>query len=67
MVDKTQFIIECNKRLIHPNVAIENESIKEAFRTGSTLEKVCELLDSELKGITSIIKVIRKEGISEKE
>lgn len=43
---KTQFIIECGKRLIDPEIALENENIKHCLETRDD-EKILEVLDEE--------------------
>jgi hypothetical protein len=43
---KIEFLVLCGARMIDPQIALENESIREAVKSGDA-ERVRELLDSE--------------------
>lgn len=41
---ESTFIILCNSLLIHPNIALENEEIKQALRDRQTTEQIKQVL-----------------------
>jgi len=43
-VKESTFILLCNSLFIHPDIALENEEIKQALRDRKTTEQIKELL-----------------------
>jgi len=41
---ESTFIILCNSLLIHPNIALENEEIKQALKDRQTTEQIKQIL-----------------------
>ena len=41
---ESTFILLCNELLIHPDIALENEEIRQALRDRQTNEQIKELL-----------------------
>lgn len=41
---ESTFVILCNSLLIHPNIALENEEIKQALRDRQTTEQIKQVL-----------------------
>jgi hypothetical protein len=41
---ESTFIILCNSLLIHPNIALENEEIKQALRDRQTTKQIKQIL-----------------------
>ena len=41
---ESTFIILCNSLFIHPNIALENEEIKQALKDRQTTEQIKQLL-----------------------
>ena len=41
---ESTFILLCNSLLIHPDIALENEEIKQALRDRQTNEQIKQLL-----------------------
>jgi len=41
---ESTFVILCNSLLIHPNIALENEVIRQALRDRQTTEQIKQLL-----------------------
>lgn len=41
---ESTFVILCNSLLIHPNIALENEEIRQALRDRQTTEQIKQVL-----------------------